>query len=140
MYVSMLQEAEKPKPDSLYGLRVHAWVLVLSGKREVPESFFIDPFTAKSYSTTDGHFLGIEALWNHVNYWVNMQSCLNGCKVTVLFEWLLHCRRAAIRHGSWEKGRPICSPAFHWPFSSLVTLALGPEAAKKTELHPCSEP
>ncbi|XP_019361434.1 PREDICTED: dynein regulatory complex subunit 7 isoform X1 [Gavialis gangeticus] len=75
-----IMEAEKPKPDSLYGLRVHAWVLILSGKREVPESFFIDPFTAKSYSTTDGHFLGIEALWNHVNYWVNMQSCLNGCK------------------------------------------------------------
>ncbi|KAH0619461.1 hypothetical protein JD844_000109 [Phrynosoma platyrhinos] len=54
-------EAQKPKPDTLYGLRVHAWVLVLSGKREVPESFFIDPFTGKSYTTTDDHFLGIES-------------------------------------------------------------------------------
>uniref|UniRef100_A0A8C0J9X6 Dynein regulatory complex subunit 7 n=1 Tax=Chelonoidis abingdonii TaxID=106734 RepID=A0A8C0J9X6_CHEAB len=75
-----VMEAEKPKPDPLYGLRVHAWVLVLSGKREVPESFFINPFTAHSYSTTDDHFLGIESIWNHKNYWVNMQDCWNGCK------------------------------------------------------------
>ncbi|XP_038610067.1 dynein regulatory complex subunit 7 isoform X3 [Tachyglossus aculeatus] len=73
-------EEEKPQPDSMHGLRVHAWVLVLSGKREVPESFFIDPFTAISYSTTDEHFLGIESLWNHKNYWVNMQDCWNGCQ------------------------------------------------------------
>uniref|UniRef100_A0A8C8RNP4 Dynein regulatory complex subunit 7 n=1 Tax=Pelusios castaneus TaxID=367368 RepID=A0A8C8RNP4_9SAUR len=75
-----LMESEKPKPDPLYGLRVHAWVLILSGKREVPESFFIDPFTANSYSTTDDCFLGIESVWNHKNYWVNMQDCWNGCK------------------------------------------------------------
>ncbi|KAM9192373.1 dynein regulatory complex subunit 7 isoform 1-T1 [Dugong dugon] len=75
-----IMEAEKAPPDPLHGLRVHCWVLVLSGKREVPESFFIDPFTARSYSTQDGHFLGIESLWNHKNYWVNMQDCWNGCK------------------------------------------------------------
>ncbi|XP_023421775.1 dynein regulatory complex subunit 7 isoform X2 [Cavia porcellus] len=75
-----LQEAEKEKPDPLHGLRVHCWVLVLSGKREVPESFFIDPFTGRSYSTQDDHFLGIESLWNHRNYWINMQDCWNCCK------------------------------------------------------------
>ncbi|XP_074865016.1 dynein regulatory complex subunit 7 [Carettochelys insculpta] len=75
-----ITEAEKPKPDPLRGLRVHAWVLVLSGKREVPESFFIDPFTAQSYSIDDNHFLGIESIWNHKNYWVNMQDCRAGCK------------------------------------------------------------
>ncbi|KFQ81942.1 Coiled-coil domain-containing protein lobo, partial [Phaethon lepturus] len=73
-------EVEKPKRDPLYGLRVHAWVLVLSGKREVPETFFINPFTGNSHSTTDEHFLGIESVWNHRNYWVNMQDCWNGCK------------------------------------------------------------
>uniref|UniRef100_A0ABM5ETQ7 Dynein regulatory complex subunit 7 n=1 Tax=Pogona vitticeps TaxID=103695 RepID=A0ABM5ETQ7_9SAUR len=73
-------EAEKPQPDPLYGLRVHAWVLVLSGKRGVPESFFIDPFTGKSYSTTDNHFLGMESVWNHRNYWINMQDCWNACR------------------------------------------------------------
>ncbi|XP_066874616.1 dynein regulatory complex subunit 7 isoform X3 [Kogia breviceps] len=75
-----LMEQESAKTDPLHGLRVHSWVLVLSGKREVPESFFIDPFTARSYSTQDDHFLGIESLWNHKNYWVNMQDCWNCCK------------------------------------------------------------
>ncbi|NXQ95038.1 DRC7 protein, partial [Sagittarius serpentarius] len=73
-------EVEMAKRDPLYGLRVHAWVLVLSGKREVPETFFINPFTGNSHSTTDEHFLGIESVWNHRNYWVNMQDCWNGCK------------------------------------------------------------
>ncbi|NWX91655.1 DRC7 protein, partial [Nothoprocta pentlandii] len=73
-------EMEKPKRDPLYGLRVHAWVLVLSGKREVPENFFINPFTGNSHSPTDEQFLGIESVWNHRNYWVNMQDCSNGCK------------------------------------------------------------
>ncbi|XP_072729712.1 dynein regulatory complex subunit 7 isoform X2 [Ciconia boyciana] len=75
-----VMEVEKPKSDPLYGLRVHAWVLVLPGKREVPETFFINPFTGNSHSTMDEHFLGIESIWNHRNYWVNMQDCWNGCK------------------------------------------------------------
>ncbi|NXE11065.1 DRC7 protein, partial [Lophotis ruficrista] len=74
------KEVEKPKHDPLYGLRVHAWVLVLSGKRDVPETFFINPFTGNSHSTVDERFLGIESVWNHRNYWVNMQDCRNGCK------------------------------------------------------------
>ncbi|NXK10572.1 DRC7 protein, partial [Herpetotheres cachinnans] len=74
------KEVEKPTRDHLYGLRVHAWVLVLSGKREVPETFFINPFTGNSHSTKDEHFLGIESVWNHRNYWVNMQDCWNGCR------------------------------------------------------------
>ncbi|XP_075432639.1 dynein regulatory complex subunit 7 isoform X2 [Ascaphus truei] len=73
-------DADKPGPDPLYGLRVHCWVLVLSGKREVPENFFIDALTGNSFGTTDEHFLGIENLWNHENYWANMQDCRNACK------------------------------------------------------------
>ncbi|XP_040185178.1 dynein regulatory complex subunit 7 isoform X1 [Rana temporaria] len=73
-------EAEKAGPDPLYGLRVHCWVLVLSGKREVPENFFIDALTGNAYPTKDEHFLGIETVWNHENYWANMQDCHNGCK------------------------------------------------------------
>ncbi|NWR84537.1 DRC7 protein, partial [Furnarius figulus] len=73
-------EVEKPKRDPLHGLRVHAWVLVLSGKRKVPETFFINPFTGNSHDTTDECFLGIESIWNHRNYWVNIQDCRKGCK------------------------------------------------------------
>ncbi|XP_043937261.1 dynein regulatory complex subunit 7 isoform X2 [Protopterus annectens] len=75
-----IAELEKPEHDPLYGLRVHCWVLVLAGKREVAEHFFIDPFTGQSYRTTDEMFLGIESIWNHENYWINMQDCRNGCK------------------------------------------------------------
>ncbi|XP_072342351.1 dynein regulatory complex subunit 7 isoform X2 [Scyliorhinus torazame] len=66
--------------DVMHGLWVHCWVLVLAGKREVPENFFIDPFTGNSYRTTNEKFLGIESIWNHRNYWVNMQDCKFGCK------------------------------------------------------------
>ncbi|NWH60484.1 DRC7 protein, partial [Geococcyx californianus] len=78
--LSVLQEVAKPERDPLRGLRVHAWVLVLSGKRDIPKTFFINPFTGKSHSTTDERFLGIESVWNHRNYWVNKQDCCNGCK------------------------------------------------------------
>ncbi|VEL29154.1 unnamed protein product [Protopolystoma xenopodis] len=32
------QERDKPLPDPLYGLRVHAWILVLPGRREIGEA------------------------------------------------------------------------------------------------------
>ncbi|KAL8615670.1 hypothetical protein ACOMHN_034820 [Nucella lapillus] len=76
-----LLEFEKPPPDPLHGLRVHVWVLVLSGKREVPESFFIEPFTSLSHPVTSPSYLGIESVWNNVNYWVNMQDCSEGVGV-----------------------------------------------------------
>ncbi|XP_009079990.1 PREDICTED: coiled-coil domain-containing protein lobo homolog [Acanthisitta chloris] len=76
----MAMEVEKPKPDPLHGLRVHTWVLVVSGKRSVPETFFINPLTGNSHSTKDECFLGVESVWNHRNYWVNMQDCRKGCQ------------------------------------------------------------
>lgn len=95
------EELEKPAPDELYGLRVHCWVLVLSGKREVPENFFIDPFTGNSFSTQHDAYLGIESLWNNHNYWVNMQDCSNGCK-DLLFD-LGDCVRWEFMFPSNEK-------------------------------------
>ncbi|KAK6999816.1 dynein regulatory complex subunit 7 [Biomphalaria glabrata] len=73
-----LAELEKPPPDPLFGLRIHSWVLVLSGKREVPEHFFIEPFTGLSHPVNSGAYLGIESIWNHLNYWVCMQDCSDG--------------------------------------------------------------
>ena len=76
-----LQELEKPPPDELLGMRVHSWVLILEGKREVPESFFIEPLTGVSHSLKDDRYHGIESIWNHKNYWVNMQDCSEGVAV-----------------------------------------------------------
>ena len=56
-------------------------MLVLAGKREVPLSFFIEPTTSVTYPTDCEEYLGIESLWNHRNYWVNMQDCAEGVKV-----------------------------------------------------------
>lgn len=77
----LIADLERPPPDPLYGLRVHAWVLVLSGKREVPETFFIEALTGTAVSTKSDDYLGIESVWNHKNYWVNMQSCIDGTAV-----------------------------------------------------------
>ncbi|XP_035512918.1 dynein regulatory complex subunit 7 [Morone saxatilis] len=74
----LLESGQSPD-DPLRGLRVHCWVLVLSGSRSVQENFFIDPLTGKSYATDDDNFLGIESVWNNLNYYVNMQDCRNGC-------------------------------------------------------------
>ncbi|XP_056137908.1 dynein regulatory complex subunit 7 [Lampris incognitus] len=73
------EKSERPPPDPLRGLRVHCWLLVMSGSRGVPQHFFIDPLTGKSYSTTDENFLGIESIWNQHNYWVNIQDCSYSC-------------------------------------------------------------
>lgn len=75
-----IAELEKPPPDEFDGLRVHAWVLVLHGKREVPENFFIEALTGQTYPTTHPNYQGIESLWNHKNYWVCMQMGSNGCR------------------------------------------------------------
>ncbi|KAA3679423.1 uncharacterized protein DEA37_0012095 [Paragonimus westermani] len=72
------EEACKPPRDPLYGLRVHAWVLVLAGKREVPEAFFIEPLTGIAHPLDTPLYLGIESVWNANNYWVNMQDCSTG--------------------------------------------------------------
>ncbi|KER29072.1 putative flagellar protein FliS [Opisthorchis viverrini] len=71
-------EACKPPKDPLHGLRVHAWVLVLAGQRDVPEAFFIEPLTGVAHPLETSLYLGIESLWNANNYWVNMQDCSNG--------------------------------------------------------------
>ncbi|XP_068598878.1 dynein regulatory complex subunit 7 [Brachionichthys hirsutus] len=79
-----LQESSEQRPaDPLQGLRVHCWVLVLSGSRDVRKNFFIDGLTGNSYATDDDSFLGIESVWNNFNYFVNMQDCSRGCADTV---------------------------------------------------------
>lgn len=82
---AQIAEAERPPPDELHGLRIHCWVMVLSGKREVPETFFIEALTGTAVSTKDDDYLGIESVWNHKNYWVNMQSCFDGTAVCFIY-------------------------------------------------------
>ncbi len=76
-----IQEIEKPLLDPLYGIRIHAWLLILPGKREISQAFYIEPTTGYAKTTNDSEYLGIESVWNHENLWVNMQDCSHGCEV-----------------------------------------------------------
>ncbi|CAI6342726.1 unnamed protein product [Macrosiphum euphorbiae] len=69
--------------DSLFGKRVHAWVIIIplqiedENINEVP--YFIEPSTGERKEISDENYTGIEAVWNHRNYWVNLQSSGVGC-------------------------------------------------------------
>ncbi|KAJ9591544.1 hypothetical protein L9F63_001898, partial [Diploptera punctata] len=75
-----IEEFEKPAPDELYGTRIHSWVVVLPTSMDIEEPFFIDPLTGNKYNLSCPSYLGLESLWNHTNYWVNVQDCKEGCK------------------------------------------------------------
>ena len=62
--------------EPLYGKRVHSWVILLPGKREVSEVLFVEPSTGvvMKLSEAQGRYQTIESVFNHENMWVNMQS------------------------------------------------------------------
>lgn len=64
--------------DELRGMRVHAWVMVLPGRRDVSDMFFIESSTGKILDSENPHYLGIESVFSSLNYWVNMQICYQG--------------------------------------------------------------
>ncbi|KAF2899788.1 hypothetical protein ILUMI_06398, partial [Ignelater luminosus] len=73
-----IAELEKPPFDELYGLRVHAWVLLLPGERYVEAATFIEPSTGTPHPLNSLLYCGIESIWNNNNYWVNLQDCSAG--------------------------------------------------------------
>ncbi|KAG7224306.1 hypothetical protein INR49_000549 [Caranx melampygus] len=111
-----IKESERRLADPLRGLRVHCWVLVLTGRNGVQENFFIDPLTGFSYDTAHHNFLGIESVWNNLNYYVNMQDCRNGCTVEEKHQlfWMPVSWVSAIRIS--EKDLETC-----WPGGQKVT-------------------
>uniref|UniRef100_A0A8D8Y671 Dynein regulatory complex subunit 7 n=1 Tax=Cacopsylla melanoneura TaxID=428564 RepID=A0A8D8Y671_9HEMI len=68
--LARLAEEEKLSPDEWLGFRLHSWVLV----RTKEEEFFVEPITGRRCKVNDEQYLGIESVWNHENYWVNLQS------------------------------------------------------------------
>lgn len=73
-----LLEEEKPPFDELDGQRIHAWVLIKAGFKGIKEHFFIESTTGRPYSLNTTKYFGIESVWNHQNYWVNIQDCSKG--------------------------------------------------------------
>lgn len=60
--------------DSLDGYRVHCWVLVNAGRREVEAPLFVEATTGAVYTLENAPYQGVESLWNEKNYWVNLQK------------------------------------------------------------------
>jgi len=109
-------QAEERRPaDALYGQRVYSWVLVRAGKRDVQTAFFIDPATARHQTTHErttgdeqaaaagggdqngsaaasAEYVGVESVWNHRNYYVNMQHGSTDVQVYPTTSQLTHRR------------------------------------------------
>ena len=54
--------------------RTHAWVLVRAGPREVRAHTFLEPTTGRAYPVSNSPYIGVEAIWNKNNYWVNIEN------------------------------------------------------------------
>lgn len=61
--------------DEYENRRIHCWVLVRKGSREVSEDIYIEPTTGRLYNVNRCPYLKIDLIWNHRNLWVNMQVC-----------------------------------------------------------------
>eukprot|EP00405_Crypthecodinium_cohnii_P015697 CAMPEP_0206460696 /NCGR_PEP_ID=MMETSP0324_2-20121206/24897_1 /ASSEMBLY_ACC=CAM_ASM_000836 /TAXON_ID=2866 /ORGANISM="Crypthecodinium cohnii, Strain Seligo" /LENGTH=839 /DNA_ID=CAMNT_0053932431 /DNA_START=71 /DNA_END=2587 /DNA_ORIENTATION=- len=55
--------------------RIHCWVLVRKGCREVADDMYVEPTTGRIYEVNRCPYLKIDLIWNHRNLWVNMQVC-----------------------------------------------------------------
>ncbi|KAK9884109.1 hypothetical protein WA026_005063 [Henosepilachna vigintioctopunctata] len=73
--LARMKEEEAFPEDDLEGLRIHSWVLLLTGGRKIEEPCFIEPTTGMMHPLNTFAYNGIESVWNHLNYWVNMQEC-----------------------------------------------------------------
>ncbi|RZC40202.1 hypothetical protein BDFB_010555, partial [Asbolus verrucosus] len=72
------EEEEKPPPDDLEGTRFHFWVLIRTEGRHIDDTIFVEPSTGVAHPTDSPNYSGIESVWNHLNYWINMQDCKEG--------------------------------------------------------------
>jgi len=60
--------------DEFENRRIHCWVMVRKGSREVPEDLYIEPTTGRVYPLGKCPYLKIDLIWNNKNLWVNMQQ------------------------------------------------------------------
>ena len=112
--------------------RMHAWVLVRAGMRDVEEHTFLEPTTGRAYSTGNSPYLGIESLWNKTNYWVNV----NVDAAPSVLDFSLSSSSTAGTPVQWESVF-LESPASRWRGT-----AAGRGAAKehsREDLNPSTE-
>ena len=60
------------KEDEYGESRVHCWIMMQKGNREIQETFFIEPTTGRRYTVADSPYHSVEAIFNHKNFWINL--------------------------------------------------------------------
>ena len=50
--------------------RLHAWVMILAGQRDLKENYFFESSTGRAYSTSGSPYTEIDSVWNANNFWV----------------------------------------------------------------------
>ena len=59
--------------DPYQGLRIHCWVLLRKGRRDMQENIFIEPSTGRMYSPSSSPYECVDAVFNNLNFWINMK-------------------------------------------------------------------
>jgi hypothetical protein len=54
--------------------RLHCWVLLQKGNREIQETFFIEPTTGRKFNIQNAPYYTVEAIFNHKNFWINLDE------------------------------------------------------------------
>lgn len=52
-------EPDIEKDDEYRNQRLHCWILLQKGKREIQETFFIEPTTGRRYAVNDSPYLSV---------------------------------------------------------------------------------
>ncbi len=70
---SKMMEGEKSRVcgSASESQRVHAWILLRAGHRDIKEDTFVEASTGRVYSVKNSPYLGVEAVWNHISYYAN---------------------------------------------------------------------
>ena len=79
-------EPDYIKADEYEGQRKHCWIFINKGGRQIEESFFIEPSTGRRYNISDSPYYTVEAIFNHKNYWINMDCTRPIAEVSFDFE------------------------------------------------------
>ncbi|XP_050523377.1 dynein regulatory complex subunit 7-like [Daktulosphaira vitifoliae] len=90
------KENTENESDFLHGKRIHCWVMILPLEYQENIStgiYFIEPSTGKQCEISDQNYYKIEAIWNHKNYWVNLQLPDKNC---------MHYKYAFANSKYWE--------------------------------------
>lgn len=67
-------EPDRTEDDPFTGRRLHCWVLIKKGKREMTENIFIEPSTGRNWPVTDpgSSYTRIYQIFNNQNFWINL--------------------------------------------------------------------